>query len=59
MLEMRRPSVFGQNFPLKTDFFLFHDFQDSLISLLIHPVAVSVLTEIHFKVVGPVLESFH
>jgi hypothetical protein len=59
MLEMRRPSVFGQNFSLKPGFFLFHEFQDSFIFILIQPIAVSTFTEIHFKVESPVLKSFH
>ena len=39
MLEMRCPSVFSQNFPLKPVFFLFHEFQDSFILILIQPEA--------------------
>jgi len=58
MLEMRCPSVFSQNFPLKPVFFLFHEFQDSFILILIQPIAVSTFTKIHFKVVCPVLKSF-
>jgi len=59
MLEMRRPSFFGQNFSLKPGFFFFHEFQDSFIFILIQPIAMSTFTKIHFKVVSPVLKSFH
>jgi hypothetical protein len=59
MLEMRRPSVFGENLSLEPGLFLFHQVQDPFVLVRIQPKAVPVLAEIHLEVVKPVLKSFH
>jgi hypothetical protein len=55
--DVDRPPVVAAS--LKPVFFLFHEFQDSFILILIQPIAVSTFAKIHFKVVCPVLKSFH